>query len=129
MRRSILSLLLLVVSAGAAAEWAEVGADQIGTSYADPVTLTKAGDIVKMRDLVDFKAVQSRPYGTPFLSQRRLQEHDCGNRRSRVVELLRYSENMGQGDEAPVDVDPEKWEPVAPGTAGEVLWTFACGKR
>ena len=129
MRRSMLSLVLLAVSAGAAAEWAEIGADQIRTSYADSATLSKAGDIVKMWDLMDFKAVQSRPYGTPFLSQKRQQEYDCGNRRTRAVELVRYSENMGQGDEAPAEVDAEKWEPIAPGTAGEVLWKFACGTR
>ena len=129
MRRSVLMTLLLFVSGSADAEWAQVGGNQISTFYADPATIRKAGDMAKMWDLIDFKTVQARPYGTPYLSQKTQQEYDCNERRARIIDLLRYSENMGNGEITHSDSDPGKWEPAPPGSASEALWDLACGKR
>lgn len=128
MQKSILMTLLLVASNGAYAEWARVSENQNSVSYADAATILKTGDIAKMSDLLDFRTVQSRPYGAPYLSQKTSREHDCKEGRARVIELIRYSENMGGGDGAPSDAEPGEWEKVA-GTANEALWGLACGKR
>ena len=129
MCKTIFLLLLAVVSSGAAAEWVQVGANETITSYADPATIRKEGATVKMRDLCDFKTVQARPYGMPYLSQKMQREYDCTQQRARIIELLHYSENMGQGDITHSDSEPGKWEAVAAGTASKALWEFACGKR
>jgi len=124
-----LMMFLVVVSGSAAAEWAQVGANEISTFYADPAGIRNADNPVKMWDLLDFKAAQSRPYGAPYLSQKTLQEYDCKEQRTRKIDLLRYSENMGEGEVASTDSDPGKWEPVPPGTVSRALWEFVCGKR
>ncbi|MBI3527215.1 MAG: hypothetical protein HY067_04530 [Betaproteobacteria bacterium] len=129
MRRTILMMLLLVVSGGAAAEWVQVGGNESSTSYADPATIRKTGDMVKMWNLLDFKTAQARPYGTPYLSQKTQQEYDCKEGRARIIDLLRYSENMGTGEITSSESDSGKWEPVPPGTVSEALWELACDKR
>ena len=129
MPKIILMMLLVVVSGSAAAEWAQVGANETSTFYADPAGIRHADSPVKMWDLLDFRAAQSRPYGAPYLSQKTLQEYDCKEQRTRKIDLLRYSENMGGGEVAYTDSDLGKWEPVPAGAASRALWEFACGKR
>ncbi len=129
MSKIVFPILLVVVSGGAAAEWTEIGANQAGTVYADSATIRQAEGMTRMWDLADFKAVQARPYGTPYLSQKTQQEYDCNERRARIVELLRYSDNMGKGEIASSESEPGKWEPVATGTVSEALFGMACGTR
>jgi surface-adhesin protein E len=129
MCKTIFLLLLAVIARSAAAEWAQVGGNEIGTSYADAATIRKEGAMVKMWDLRDFKAVQARPYGMPYMSQKTQREYDCTGQRARIVELLHYSENMGQGDITHSDAEPGRWESVSPGGASEALWALACRKQ
>ncbi len=82
-----------------------------------------------MSVLLDFKSAQSRPYGTPYLSQKTQQEYDCNEGRARTIDLRSYSANMGKGEETYSEAEPGKWEAVAPGTAGAALLELACGKR
>jgi hypothetical protein len=129
MGNAALMMLLAVVSSSAAAEWIEIGAGDAATAYADPATIQKADNLAKMWDLLDFKTVQSRPYGTPYMSQKTRQEYDCRDQRVRILEVLRYAENMGKGEEARVDADPEEWKPVPAGGTAATLREVACGKR
>lgn len=129
MRKTILMLLSIVVSASAAAEWVQVGVHGGNTSYADPATLRKAGNTATMSDLLDFRTAQSRPYGTPYLSQTTLQEYDCKERRARIIDLRRYSENMGKGENTESETEPGQWEAILPGAASAALWDLACGKQ
>jgi hypothetical protein len=55
MRKTIFLMLLAVVSSSAAAEWVEVSKSETVTVYADPATIRKAGDMVKMWTLSDYK--------------------------------------------------------------------------
>jgi hypothetical protein len=48
MRKPILMMLLAVVSSSAAAEWVELGSNEISTAYSDPATIRRNGDMVKM---------------------------------------------------------------------------------
>ena len=129
MPKTILMMLLVVVSGSAAAEWAQVGANETSTFYADPAGIRHADSPVKMWDLLDFRAAQSRPYGAPYWSQKTLREYDCKEQRTRKIDLLRYSENMGEGEVAYTDSDPGNWEPVHPSTVSRALWEFACAQR
>ena len=129
MRRTFLMVLLLAASGSALAEWVQVGGNAISTAYADPATVRKAGNTTAMSVLLDFKTAQSRPYGTPYLSQNAQQEYDCNEGRARTIDLRSYSENMGKGEETDSVSDPGKWEAVAPGTAGAALLELACGKK
>src|SRR5471030_1082964 len=55
MRKTILMMLLAVVSGSAAAEWEEVANNENATTYADFVTIRKEGNLAKMWDVIDYK--------------------------------------------------------------------------
>jgi len=129
MAKAVLMMLLAVVSISAAAEWVQIGGNESATAYADRATIEKASNLVRMWDLLDFKAVQARPYGTPYLSQKTLQEYDCKEARARILDVLRYAENMGSGEVARVDSDSDEWKSVRAGSTVAVLREFACGNR
>jgi len=129
MRKSILAMLLVAASGSAGAEWTQVGTSDTSTVYADPATISKDGNIAKMWHLLDFKTVQSRPYGLPYWSQKTQQEYDCTEARERTLEFHHYSENMGNGDVTHTDSEPGDWKPVLPGTPGAARRELACGKR
>jgi hypothetical protein len=128
MHRAILTMLLAVVSSSAVAEWLEVSHNETSAVYADLATIDRTGDVVKVWTLLDFKAPQARPYATPYMSQKTQHEYDCKEQRARIVQFLRYSENMGGGEVVPTDSDPEEWKPVATGSVVEKLWEIACRK-
>ena len=129
MGKALMMVLLAVVSSSAVAEWVEIGGNESATAYADRATIEKAGNLVKMWDLLDFKVTQARPYGTPYRSQKTRQEYDCKEDRARTLDVLRYSENMGGGEEARADSDSDEWKAARPGSTLAMLRAFACGNQ
>ena len=129
MNKAVLMMLLASVCSRADAQWVSVSGDDIATAYADPATIRREADMVKMWDLLDFKAAQARPYGTPYLSQKAQHEFDCREERVRVIHLLRYSENMAGGEESDSDADAGEWKRVSTGSTNEKLLKLACEKH
>lgn len=129
MRKSILIMLLAVVSSSAWAEWVEVSRNDTSTIYANPATIRKAGDIVKMWYLIDYRIIQGANVGSPFLSSKDQSEYDCKEERTRTLYFTNHSGNMGGGDNNYSSETPLNWRPISPGSVGESLWQFACGKR
>ncbi len=129
MHKGVLMMLLAMISSSADAEWVSVSGDDTATAYAEPATIRREGDMVKMWDLLDFKTAQARPYGTPYMSQKTQQEFDCKEERVHAIHFLRYSENMAGGDEADSDADAGEWKRVSPGSTMEKLLKLACDKR
>ena len=63
MTRALLIVLLMLSSGPAYAEWMSLGSSESGTTvYADPATMRRGGDLVKMLVLFDFKSKQTK-YG------------------------------------------------------------------
>jgi hypothetical protein len=130
MRKAILTMLLAVVSISAAAEWVTVGSNSTTTTYADPATIRKVGNIVDMWTLLDFKTALKDPEGgKSFLSMKMHSGYDCKEDRKRRLYFTWHSENMGGGDVVHIGDNPGKWTPVPPESFDENLWKFACGKR
>ena len=126
-----LLLTLLVLNSGPAyAEWVKVGGnDQIGmTTYVDPATIRRKGDLVKMWQLNDFKTVQTVEDHS-FLSTKKQREFNCGGERTRILAATQFSGNMGNGQVVWNNSTEQKWEPVVPESIGQTLWEFACGKK
>jgi hypothetical protein len=121
-------MLLAVASGNAAAEWVEVGKTDTATTYADPATIRKASNIVKMWAMVDLKAAHTNASKT-FMSIMIQNEFDCKEERVRELYEHQYSGNMGGGEAIYSGADPGKWVPIAPGSVGEALWKVGCGKR
>ena len=129
MRKAILLMILAIVSSSAAAEWVAVGGNDLSTTYVDPATILKVGDKVKMWHLVDFNAVQVKPTGKRYMSEKLQYEYDCKEERARMLTFLSHSGNMGGGVMVEGDWHPQKWAPLPPGGLVGYLRKFACGKR
>lgn len=125
MRKAILMMLLAGVSSSAAAEWVKVKSGETITTYADPATIRREGNMVEMWTLSDYKAPDSLQY----MSRVYQHEYDCKEERIRVLYMAFHTGNMGGGATDVVLSHPTDWTPVPPGSTNEVLWKFACGKR
>ncbi len=86
MKKLLLILMLAVVSSSAIAEWVEVteGGEETETitAYADPDTIRKTGNRVKMWVLVDYKKDEEE-FG--ILSARLKEEYDCKEKKQRIL--------------------------------------------
>ncbi len=128
MRKAILMMILAVVSSSAAADWVQItGDDTSFTAYADPASIHRAGNRVKMRSLLDFKTADKLG-STPYMSQIEQQEYDCKKEQMRTLALNFYSGNMGEGETVYSDTDPDKWRRIIPDSIDEDLWETACRK-
>ena len=126
MKNLLLTLVLAVVSSSAMAEWVKVSEDKLVTAYADPTTIRKLGDKVKMWVMWDHltaKVVNSKPH----MSTRVQKEFNCKEETTRQIYASAFTDNMGRGDLINNEGGRE-WEPVAPRIHDEALWKFACGK-
>ena len=127
MRKAVLMILLAATSGSAAADWVWVGKNKFGIVYADPATIRRAGNLVRMWDMSDYKATQTVG-GKPYLSMRTQYEYDCDKDRSRLLELFAHPENMAGGEAVYSEVNPRNWRPNPPDSGIARLWKFACEK-
>jgi hypothetical protein len=131
MTRIILALVLAVLGGTAMAAWVRVGGNNdISGIYADPASIRKAGSVVRMRSLIDFRHPQTDQsiQRQAYLSETDQREYDCKAERYR---LLRFSLRSGQMDAGNIvrsSPSSRDWSPVVPGSLGEALWKFACSK-
>lgn len=128
MTRFLLIIFLFLSSAPAYAEWVEVGITDEATVYADPDTIRRKGDLVKMWYLHDFKTTQT-VLKKSYLSSRSQDEYDCTEDRHRALASTSFSGNMGSGKVRSSYSIKGKWEPVPPGTMTQTLWKVACDKQ
>ena len=131
MRKSILMLLLAAVSGSAAAEWVKLaaGAGEGNTLHADPATIRRAGNKVKMWSLVDHQMALTDSFGKSHASEKVHWEYDCKDEQQRMLAYVTFSENLAKGKAVYSDSEPGKWKPVAADTPEEALWKIACGKK
>jgi hypothetical protein len=98
------------------------------TVYADPDSIRRKGELVKMWSLYDFKTEQY-VRGVLLLSSKGQVEYDCAQERLRGLAVAEYSGNMGTGTVLYTDSSEGKWIPVAPHGVLQALWTIACSKK
>src|SRR5947207_1279649 len=115
MRTAILAIFLGVVSSGAEGAWYAVSETDTFTTFADPTTISKAGNTVKMWDLLDYKKMRVVE-GIRYMSQKSQSEYNCQKELTRPVALYLHSGIMGGGELVYNNSDPDSWQPVAPGS-------------
>lgn len=98
------------------------------TVYINSTTITKKGNIAQMMSMVNFQTPQIRP-NYRFQSQAELSEYDCKESKTRLLGFSRYSKKTGDGEVVFSDRTPSGWKKVVPGSAGEILFEFACGLK
>lgn len=128
MRKAILMLLLAAMSNSAMAGWVKVEGNEFVTSYADPATIQKAGNKVKMLALVDFKT-PIKNGGNPYMSTKTQHEYDCKENQWRMLNFSYHAGNMGKGKLVYTETEPGNWEPIMPGSGTQTRWKIACGKK
>lgn len=129
MRKTILMMLLAVVSINAMAEWEKIGVNSEGSIvYADAATIRKKNNKVKIWTLADFITPEA-DHGTGSKSMKLLHEYDCKEDQSRILYFTSTSGNMGTGGVVELDRNPSKWSPVEPNTIDATSLRFACKKR
>jgi hypothetical protein len=134
MHKAILMMLLATVSSSAMAGWVEVGWAEDGnaTFYADPTTIRKSSNKVKMWNMLDYKiaAVFKLSYRSSIYvrSLRRQTEYDCKEEKQRVLYVDLLSGNMGSGETVFTVHKEDDWIPIPHGAANLIFWKFACRK-
>jgi len=126
MHKAILMMLLAAVSSSAKAEWVEIGTTNKSTVYADPTTIRKSGNKVKMWALWDYSTAQEGG-SKPYMSVRIQNEYNCKEETHRQIFATVFTDNMARGNEI-ASQGGRGWEPIAPRTHDEALWQFACGE-
>jgi hypothetical protein len=131
MRRSLFGLLLATLAGGAAAAWERVGvADDGMVVYADPATIQKTGDNVKMQALLDYKTAEKDASGKPYLSAKLLHEYECKGERGRTLYFSLHAGQMGSGQLVFSEMRAgSDWRPAGRTIIGETLWNFACKRK
>jgi Surface-adhesin protein E len=131
MLKSILMLLLAVVSNQAMAELEHIGGYEGITIYTEPSYIQKEGNRVKMWNVYNYHSAQRGPGGKTYLSVDQQEEFDCKERMMRVLYFSYRSENLGQGE--PVYsksfTEDTRWDPIEPDSKGEYLLKLACDKQ
>ena len=130
--RTILILLLLLVSTSVLGEWTAVGSNAaIGvTTYADFGTIKKKGHKVKMWSLLDYNTAQKGSGGVRYLSEMGRDEYDCKEETSRILDFYWYSGNMREGKIVYSHPNiKDEARSVIPGSIDETLFNIACGKK
>jgi len=128
MHKAILMMLLVVVSSSVMAEWVEIAKDEeeTFTAYADPTTIRKTDNRVKIWILTDHKMVQEPDDMKSSIS---LDEYDCKKKERRLLFLAAYSEHMTEGETVFTYNERSSWTPALSGSVSEAVLEFACRFR
>lgn len=110
------------------AEWLLVDRNDKAKVYVDPETISRNGEVVSVWVLDDLKTAQTRVFST-FLSTLAQEEHDCVNKRFRLVAIERFAGNMGTGDSIYKKSGESHWAPIPRETMAQSVWKFVCGKK
>ena len=132
--------LLFLSSIPANAEWTAVEKDYLlpglQTVYVDPDSIRREGNLVTMRQLINFKWMQGNqgigPLGFGphrFFSTKTHKQFDCAEKRLRLLAFTEFSRRMGTGMPANGYVDNGNWIRVEPESINQALWEVACGKE
>lgn len=121
-------MLLTVVSSSAMAKWtfALKSSDGITSYYIDYSSIRKSRNKAKMQILVDQNQATKMNTRKKGFSYKGQYEYKCREEHERLINKIIYSENMGEGKIIDSFDVPEKWMPVVPGSANEVLLMTAC---
>ena len=123
----VLAVLLLFVAVPAWAEWVKLGESSNGTTYIDPTTLRKDGDIRRIFVLFDRKKRDEKGE----LSLRTLDEFDCKKKQSRPLHMSIFDGPMGSGKQlgaSTAEGGHQPWRQISPGSAGQATLDFVCSR-
>ena len=120
-----LFLVCLMMLAGSAwAEWVMYADSDSATSYYDPATIRKDGNMRRVWELQDLRTRSN----SGVMSRRMRREYDCKQEHFRYLALSSHSESMAGGEVLVTLSEDKNWEGIAPGTVGEAIFKIVCAK-
>ena len=133
MRYVIFVLLLSSGYDSAFGAWVSVPNGDASTFYADPATIQKSGNVVKMVILLDYKSAQLRDTlderNRSYKSIRSISEFNCKETSWRRQSFTQHAGEMGRGETVNSNQDVGKWESAPIASAAGAMWKIACAKR
>jgi hypothetical protein len=94
-------------------------------AYVDRASIHRAGHLVQMASLWDFKSRQVYE-GKPYLSARNEVEYDCSSMRSRMLSARGFADHMGHGPVTSASDGPLQWQAINAGSIFHAQWKTAC---
>ena len=129
MTRLLIIILFFLSNGPAYADWMSLGESDSGTTvYADPTTIRREGDLVKMWVLFDFKTVRTKE-GVSYSSAKAHMDYDCAEQRYEGLAVMYFSGNMGNGNVIDRSSGKGKWLRISSDSLDHTLWKLACGKK
>ena len=125
MNKWVLMISLTGISCSAMADWIEFGHNTDFTGYIDSVRVSRAGNLVRVSSLINYKTAKTDA-GKTFLSVKAQHEFNCTEATVRKLYLSEYSGSMGNGEIIKVSYKIDDYEPVQPFSILEQLWKAAC---
>ncbi len=129
MQKTLWAVMLAMASASACADWVEIETNEEATVYANPASIRKVGDVVKMWVLYDLRKPDSL-HGKNYWSMKSNDSYDCSTDRTQRLHTLFYAGNMGSGNVIPTQYTGTRpWEPVVEDTLSDAVRKFACKEQ
>lgn len=127
MKKIILTLLSVLISSSAAAEWTRLGGGLDGSDiYVDFDTVRRNGDKVKLWTMQDFKPGKNKPKPKE-LSNKSYWEFDCKQELARIPGITIFSGEKGTGNIVASNYNPnEPWAPLPPDSIGQMVFDMGC---
>jgi hypothetical protein len=131
MKKLFFTLMLVSICSNVGAEWVyvaetekDIKRENSFIAYADPATIRKTGNLVKMWSLYDYKL----PQKSGVISARQKSEYNCIEKKRRQLFLSAYSGRMNNGETILIYNQPEvDWERAPLGSVRKAMLEFACG--
>ncbi|WP_298924522.1 surface-adhesin E family protein [uncultured Ramlibacter sp.] len=117
-------VLVAAICCGAHAGWTRVGQDEGGSDYYDPSSVKQIKGIARLWEMSDM----SKPLeagGDAFRSMKAQVEYDCSGERRRMLHMVLYRGQMGNGTSSSMPAE-QQWKPIVPGTTGARTLAAVC---
>jgi hypothetical protein len=129
MNKFILTILLTIFSTSAMAEWTQIASSDEYFLFADKASISKSGNVAKMRTLNEYVSIQEKIHGTYF-SVKLYSEYDCVRKMKNILQLTAYSESMAKGNVVmSTQTSKKDWTYIKPNSMYETAYQVACGKK
>jgi hypothetical protein len=105
-----------------------VGTDGSWATFSTDHQLKQSGHQVTVWLRQEYPEIQRGSDGQAYKSDVERIEYDCAKFQARVLMVIYYAENNLSGSQQSESNDPKQapWDPVVPGTQGEIMFHFAC---
>jgi hypothetical protein len=123
MHKVVVTLLILLFAHPAWAEWVRYDQSPLVSSYYDPTTVKKSGNMVRVWVLTDLVARLDGQW-----SRRALKEFDCKEKRNRTLQQTSFSGAMmsGEIDSKYSFVRAGEWKDISSGSPRATLREIVC---